>query len=49
MCIRDRIDAARSRRPSLAGDPLIHYLAEEPPADGGSPSTVQDLDRDLYG
>lgn len=47
--VRELIDAARSRRPSAAGDPLIRYLAEEPPADGGAPSTVEDLDRDLYG
>ena len=47
--VRDLIDAARSRRSSLAGDPLIRYLAEEAPADGGMTSTVQTLDRDLYG
>ena len=47
--VRELIDAARSRRPSSATDPLIRYLAQEPPANGGSPSTVEDLDRDLYG
>ena len=46
--VRELIDSARSRRPSPAGDPLIRYLAEEPPGDAGAPSTVQDLDRDLY-
>lgn len=25
------------------------YLAEEPPADSGAPSSVETLDRDLYG
>jgi hypothetical protein len=47
--VRELIDSARSRRPSSAGDPLIAYLAEEPPGDGRGPSTVEDLDRDLYG
>jgi len=47
--VRDLIDAARSRRPSSARDPLIRYLAEDPPAEGTSPSTVETLDRDLYG
>lgn len=47
--VRELIDAARSRRPDSAGDPLISYLAEEPPADSGVPSTVADLDRDVYG
>ncbi len=47
--VRDLIDAARSRRPSHARDPLIRYLVEEPPADGSGDSTVQTIDRDLYG
>ena len=47
--VRDLIDAARSRNPGSAGDPLIRYLAEEPPGDSGAPSTVADLDRDVYG
>lgn len=47
--VRDLIDAARSRKPSSAGDPLIRYLAEEPPAEGGASSSVEDLDRELYG
>jgi NAD dependent epimerase/dehydratase family len=42
-------DAAPSRKPDSAGDPLNSYLAEEPPADSGVPSTVDDLDRDVYG
>ncbi len=47
--VRDLIDAARARRPSSAHDPLIRYLAEAPPANGGTPSTVEELDADLYG
>jgi hypothetical protein len=47
--VRDLIDAARSRRPSPTTDPLIDYLLYEEPGDSGAPSTVQDLDRDIYG
>ncbi|HWY89881.1 MAG TPA: hypothetical protein VNY31_04355 [Solirubrobacteraceae bacterium] len=47
--VRELIDAARARRPSAARDPLIRYLVEEPPADGRRASTVEDLDRDVYG
>jgi hypothetical protein len=47
--VRELIDAARSRRPDSAGDPLIRYLIDEPPAEGAGDSTVQTLDRDLYG
>jgi hypothetical protein len=46
--VRDLIDAARSRRPSLAHDPLIRYLIDEPPGEGARGSTVQTLDEDLY-
>jgi hypothetical protein len=47
--VRDLIDAARERRPDVASDPLIRYLKDERPADGGTATTVQTLDRDLYG
>lgn len=47
--VRELIDAARARRLDPAGDPLIRYLAEEPPAQGGEPSSVTTLDEDLYG
>jgi hypothetical protein len=47
--VRDLIDAARSKRPNGTRDPLIHYLVEESPADGGHASTVEGIDRDLYG
>ena len=47
--VRDLIDTARSHRPSLAHDPLIRYLIDEPPGEGAHGSTVQTLDEDLYG
>lgn len=47
--VRELIDAARSRRPNPARDPLIRYLIDDPPAEGTGPSTVQTLDEDLYG
>jgi hypothetical protein len=47
--VRDLIDAARSRRPSPARDPLIRYLIEEPAADSGNRSTVRTIDEDIYG
>jgi hypothetical protein len=47
--VRDLIDTARSRRPSHAHDPLIRYLIDESPAPGAGDSTVQTLDRDVYG
>jgi len=47
--VRELIDAARSRRPSSARDPLIRYLTEEPAADSGTRSSVQTVDRDIYG
>jgi hypothetical protein len=47
--VRELIDAARSRRQAPAADPLIDYLVEDAPADSGTPSTVESLDRDIYG
>jgi hypothetical protein len=47
--VRDLIDAARSRRPNRARDPLIRYLLDEAPAEGSGDSTVETIDRDLYG
>jgi hypothetical protein len=47
--VRDLIDTARSRRPSSARDPLIRYLMDESPAGDPGDSTVETLDRDLYG
>jgi len=47
--VRELIDAARSHRPSASADPLIDYLLDAQPADSGAPSTVESLDRDVYG
>lgn len=48
--VRELIDNARSHRPALEGDdPLISYLIDDPPGDGHTPSTVESLDRDIYG
>lgn len=47
--VRELIDAARAQRPSVDSDPLIRYLKDEPPSEGGRPSSVETLDRDLYG
>jgi hypothetical protein len=47
--VRELIEAARSRRPDPAGDPLISYLLGESPAEGFGGSSVQTLDEDLYG
>ena len=47
--VRDLVDAARLRGTSHADDPLISYLLDESSAEGRSVSTVQTLDRDIYG
>lgn len=47
--VRELIDTARAQRPNRETDPLIRYLAEDAPADGRAPSTVETLDRDVYG
>jgi hypothetical protein len=47
--VRDLIDAARREQPDADDDPLIGYLLEEPPADGGTETSVTTLDDDLYG
>jgi hypothetical protein len=47
--VRELIDAARSRAHDSAGDPLIRYLIDEPPAQGAERTTVETLDRDVYG
>ena len=47
--VRALIDSARSHPPNLSRDPLLSYLAEEPPADGRTATTVTTLDEDLYG
>jgi hypothetical protein len=47
--VRELIDAARSRRPAPTDDTLISYLIDDVPGDAGVRSTVQSLDRDVYG
>lgn len=47
--VRSLIDAARSSKPDLGADPLIRFLAEEEPAQGSAPSTVQTIDEQIYG
>jgi hypothetical protein len=47
--VRELIDAARSRRPRQTRDPLIRYLLDEPSTEGAGESSVETLDRDLYG
>jgi hypothetical protein len=47
--VRELIDAARAPRPGAPADPLISYLMEDPPGNGVRSSTVETLDRDLYG
>jgi hypothetical protein len=47
--VRDLIERARNRPRDLGRDPLVRYLLEEPPARGKRRSSVETLDRDLYG
>ncbi|MGI8461616.1 MAG: hypothetical protein ACR2OC_08300 [Solirubrobacterales bacterium] len=50
--VRGLIDEARrSETGSLADDPFIRYLLEEPPYESltGEPTSVEDLDEQLYG
>lgn len=47
--VRDLIDEARAEPREVSDDPLIEFLLEEPAACGPEPSTVRDLDEDVYG
>ncbi len=47
--VRELIDTARARRPDPSADPLLSYLAKEPPARGAEATSVTTLDQDLYG
>lgn len=47
--VRGLIDAERARRADPAGDPLLSFLVEAPPARGREGTSVTTLDRDLYG
>jgi hypothetical protein len=47
--VRDLIDAERARRLDPADDPLLRFLVSEAPARGKRQTSVESLDRDLYG
>lgn len=47
--VRDLIDAERARGVDPARDPLLSYLVEEAPGKGRKGTSVNSLDRDLYG
>lgn len=47
--VRELIDAERARRLDPAEDPLLRYLVSDAPAKGRKRTSVESLDRDLYG
>jgi len=47
--VRELIDAERRRLADPAADPLLRFLVEERPAKGREATSVETLDRDLYG
>jgi hypothetical protein len=47
--VRELIDVARTNQPDASADPLIEHLLAEPSKTAGEPTTVHDLDDDLYG
>lgn len=47
--VRELIDAERARKLDPAEDPLLRYLVSETPAVGRKKTSVESLDRDLYG
>jgi hypothetical protein len=47
--VRELIDAERGRLADPAGDPLLRFLVEETPGKGREATSVETLDRDLYG
>jgi hypothetical protein len=47
--VRDLIDTARLRRQLGGRDPLLRYLLEEDAGEGAAASSVETIDRDLYG
>jgi hypothetical protein len=47
--VRGLIENARTTRSDPLRDPLLRYLSEEPAPVSKRPSTVETLDRDLYG
>jgi hypothetical protein len=47
--VRELIDAERARVADPSGDPLLSFLAAEPAARGRPGTSVETLDRDVYG
>jgi len=47
--VRELIDSERVRLADPAGDPLLRFLVEEAPGRGREETSVNTLDRDLYG
>jgi len=47
--VRELIDAERARRLDPSDDPLLRFLVSEPAAKGKGQTSVESLDRDLYG
>lgn len=47
--VRELVDAERARLADPGEDPLLRFLGEEPAAAGDAPSSVETLDRDVYG
>lgn len=47
--VRELIDAERGRLSDPAADPLLRFLVEESPGRGREKTSVETLDRDLYG
>jgi hypothetical protein len=47
--VRGLIDAERARLADPAADPLLRFLVDEVPGEGRERTSVETLDRDLYG
>ncbi len=47
--VRELIDAERARLADPDADPLLRFLVEEAPGRGREATSVETLDRDLYG
>ena len=47
--VRELIDAERARLADPAADPLLRFLADESPGRGREGTSVETLDRDVYG
>jgi len=47
--VRELIDAERARLADPAADPLLRFLVDESPGRGRKETSVDTLDRDIYG